>query len=54
MVTFFGKCDIEILEEKLKDIKYDEEDVKKALQDTNISDYLGNVTKEEFLCCLFN
>ncbi|WPC40184.1 lipoate--protein ligase [Clostridium sp. JS66] len=51
---FFGKCDIEILEEKLKNIKYDEEEVKKALQDTNVSDYLGNVTKEEFLCCLFS
>nr|WP_300090328.1 lipoate--protein ligase [Sedimentibacter sp.] len=51
---FFGKGDISVLEERLKGIKYDSDEVKKALSDFSVEDYLGRITKEEFLQCLFS
>lgn len=50
----FGKEDVAVLEERLKGIKYDEVEVEKALADFPVSDYLGRITKEEFLTCLFD
>lgn len=51
---FFGKGDVTILEEKLKGIKFDEDSVKTALEDLTVSDYLGRISKEEFIMCLFH
>lgn len=51
---FFGKGDVAILEQKLKGVKYDEDSVKIALKGLTVSDYLGTISKEEFLMCLFD
>ena len=51
---FFGKGDIADLEDKLKDTRYDLDEVKSVLADFLIEEYLGRITKEEFLECLFN
>lgn len=51
---FFAKGDISVLEERLKDVKYDLDEVKKVLSDFAVEDYLGRITKEEFLECLFS
>lgn len=51
---FFGKGDVKELEDKLQGVKYDFDEVKDALKDITIDDYLGRVTKEEFLECLFS
>ncbi len=51
---FFGKGDILVLENKLKGVKYDFDEVKKVLEEFIIEDYLGRITKEEFLGCLFS
>jgi lipoate-protein ligase A len=51
---FFAKGDISVLEDRLKGIKYDFDEVSKSLSDFSVEDYLGRITKEEFLECLFN
>ncbi|WP_019229902.1 lipoate--protein ligase [Sedimentibacter sp. B4] len=51
---FFAKGDISILEDRLKGIKYDIDKVKNSLKDFSVEDYLGRITKEEFLECLFS
>lgn len=51
---FFGKGDISLLENKLKNIKYDFDEIEKALADVVIEEYLGRISKEEFLQCLFS
>jgi lipoate-protein ligase A len=51
---FFAKGDISVLEDRLKGIKYDFDEVKEALSDFSVEEYLGRITKEEFLECLFN
>lgn len=51
---FFGKGDIAKLEEKLRGVKYDIDEVSIALENISIDEYLGKITKEEFVQCLFN
>ncbi|MFA9423050.1 MAG: lipoate--protein ligase [Sedimentibacter sp.] len=51
---FFGKGDIKLLEEKLEGLKYDFDEVEKILENFPIEDFLGRITKEEFLDCLFS
>ncbi|MGD9569461.1 MAG: lipoate--protein ligase [Sedimentibacter sp.] len=51
---FFGKGDVKELEEKIQGVKYDYDEVNNALMNVSIDDYLGRVTKEEFLKCLFS
>lgn len=51
---FFGKCEVKELEDKLKGVKYDIDEVKNSLKDVSIDEYLGRITKEEFLQCLFS
>jgi lipoate-protein ligase A len=51
---FFGKGDVKELEDKLQGVKYDFDEVRDTLNDISIDDYLGRVTKEEFLECLFS
>lgn len=51
---FFAKGDISILEDRLKGIKYDIDEVENSLKDFSVEDYLGRITKEEFMECLFS
>lgn len=46
---FFGIGTINELEDKLKGIRYDREAIAEAIEDIEISHYLGKITKEEFL-----
>lgn len=51
---FFGKEDIGQLEDKLRGIRYEETAIKQALRDFPVGDYLGRITKEDFLSCMFD
>jgi lipoate-protein ligase A len=51
---FFGKGDVKNLEDKLLGVKYDINEINKAIEDISIDEYLGRITKEEFLRCLFS
>lgn len=51
---FFGKKDVKDIEYRLQGVKYDMDEVNNALQDISIDEYLGRITKEEFLKCLFS
>lgn len=51
---FFGKGDVKELEDKLQGVKYNFDEVNDALKNVSIDDYLGRITKEEFLQCLFS
>jgi len=51
---FFGKVDIAQLGAKLHGLKYDIDEVRMALRDVSIDEYLGRITGEEFIQCLFN
>ena len=50
---FFGKGDVKDLEDKLVGLRYDMDEVEKALEGVDISEYLGRITKEEFLMCVW-
>lgn len=50
---FFGKGDVAVLEDALKGVRYDADDVKTVLSHVVVEDYLGKITKDEFLQCLF-
>jgi lipoate-protein ligase A len=50
---FFGAKDISELENMLKNLKYDKDEVKNALSGIDITQYLGNITLEDFLELLF-
>ncbi|MDW5299146.1 MAG: lipoate--protein ligase [Sedimentibacter sp.] len=51
---FFGKIDIAVLEDKLKNVKYDFDEVENALSDVVVEEYFGRISKKEFLQCLFS
>lgn len=51
---FFGKGDIQEIEQKIKGLRYVESDVLDALADVEIEDYLGRISKEEFMKCMFD
>ncbi len=51
---FFGKGDIQELEQKIKGLKYDINAVNEVLSDVTVEDYLGRISKEEFVQCLFD
>lgn len=44
---FFGMGEISDVEEKLTDVKYDHESIKKVLEDIDLKTYIGDVTAEE-------
>lgn len=46
---FFGVGNVEEIEEKLTGIRYERQEVAKALDNVDIKHYFGNVTKEEFI-----
>lgn len=51
---FFGKGDIKDLEDKLRGAKYDKSEINELLENVSIDEYLGRITKEEFMKCLFS
>lgn len=51
---FFGKLDIEILQNKLRGIRFLEDEVKKVLEEVALNDFFYNITIEDLLDCLFN
>ena len=51
---FFGKGDIKDLEDKLNGVKYDMNVINEVLENVPIDEYLGRITKEEFMQCLFS
>ncbi|MBC8588531.1 lipoate--protein ligase [Paratissierella segnis] len=50
---FFGTEDVGILEEKLRGVKYNEEEVEKIIEDEPLEKYFGNITKKDFKNLMF-
>jgi len=50
---FFGTEDVGILEEKLRRVKYNEEEVEKIIEDEPLEKYFGNITKKDFKNLMF-
>ncbi|PKG25464.1 lipoate--protein ligase [Niallia nealsonii] len=50
---FFGVGDISDIENRLIGVRYDRADLEKALEETPIKHYFGNVTKEDFLHLIY-
>ncbi|MDP4163283.1 MAG: lipoate--protein ligase [Bacillota bacterium] len=46
---FFGVGDVAEIEGRLYSIRYEKDEIEKALQDVEIKQYFGNITKEEFI-----
>ncbi|WP_408009568.1 lipoate--protein ligase [Pseudalkalibacillus sp. A8] len=46
---FFGVGDVEDIESRLIGVRYDYEEIEKALADLDIGHYLGKITREQFL-----
>lgn len=51
---FFGTKEVDGLEEKLKGSKYDKVIIKEILDEIEISEYFGNVNREDFLSLMFD
>jgi lipoate---protein ligase len=50
---FFGVGDVSDIEEKLKNIRYEKNEIEKALADVEIPHYFGKVTKDEFINLIY-
>ncbi len=50
---FFGVGDVQDIEDRLKNVKYERASLEKALDDLDIKHYFGNVTKEDFLQLIY-
>lgn len=50
---FFGVGDVADIENRLSGVRYDRADLEKALEETSIKHYFGNVTKEDFLHLIY-
>jgi lipoate---protein ligase len=50
---FFGVGDVSEIEEKLKNIRYEKNEIEKALADVEIPHYFGKVTKDEFINLIY-
>jgi len=50
---FFGTEDVELLEGKLNGVRYDKDEVRKAVENEPLEKYFGNITKEEFVDLMF-
>lgn len=46
---FFGVGDVSDIESKLQGIRYERAEIVEAIEDVNIKQYFGNITKEEFV-----
>ncbi|MCE4050392.1 MULTISPECIES: lipoate--protein ligase [Bacillaceae] len=50
---FFGVGDVSDIENKLIGLRYDRSELEKALEETSIKHYFGNITKEDFLHLIY-
>ncbi|MDY6873853.1 MAG: lipoate--protein ligase [Chloroflexota bacterium] len=50
---FMGLVELDPLEAALQDVKYHPEDVRAVLDNIDLSHYLGGITADEFIQCLF-
>ncbi|MED3623059.1 lipoate--protein ligase [Bacillus thermocopriae] len=50
---FFGVGDVGEIEEKLIGIRYEKNEIEKALADLNTHHYFGNISKDEFISLLY-
>jgi lipoate---protein ligase len=50
---FFGVGEVSEIEEKLKNIRYEKNEIEKALADVEIPHYFGKVTKDEFINLIY-
>jgi len=50
---FFGIGDVEEIEKKLENIRYDKESIAKALEDLDAKHYFGAIDKEDFINLLY-
>lgn len=50
---FMGMADLDPLEAALRDVRYDPQDVRQALAGVDLSPYLGGISADEFVDCLF-
>lgn len=50
---FFGLGDVKVLEDQLKDVRYERQAIEEALSDIDVAYYLGKITKEEFVNLIY-
>jgi lipoate---protein ligase len=50
---FFGVGDVQDIEDRLKNVKYERSTLEKALEDLDMKHYFGNITKEDFLQLIY-
>ncbi|TRZ35848.1 lipoate--protein ligase [Niallia circulans] len=50
---FFGVGDVSDIENKLTGLRYDRNELEKALEETAIKHYFGNITKEDFIHLIY-
>lgn len=50
---FFGTEDVEVLISKLNGVRYDKDEVRKAIENEPLEKYFGNISKEEFVDLMF-
>ncbi|WP_066068392.1 lipoate--protein ligase [Neobacillus soli] len=50
---FFGVGDVSEIENRLQGIRYEKEEIEKALVDADTTHYFGNVSKEEFINLIY-
>ena len=50
---FFGVGEVQDIEERLKNVKYERASLDKALDDLDIKHYFGNITKEDFIQLIY-
>ncbi|MCT2342670.1 lipoate--protein ligase [Niallia taxi] len=50
---FFGVGDVSDIENKLTGLRYDRSELEKALEETSIKHYFGNITKEDFIHLIY-
>ncbi|MBM7571473.1 lipoate--protein ligase [Aquibacillus albus] len=50
---FFGVGDISVLEEKLKDVRYERQSIEDALNEIDVPHYLGKISKEDFIHLIY-
>lgn len=46
---FFGKEPVSTIENRMQGLRYEREDIRKQLEDFEIKDYFGDISKEEFI-----
>lgn len=50
---FFGVGDVTDIEDKLRGLRYEEHEVRSALEDVDVKHYFGNLEKEDFIGLVF-